>query len=166
MPLYAMVVLLGASGCQQSAPEAEMSYIISTDEVVSVRQLVKTARVLRAYRQLTAVELREISLRLSRIFEALVDAELEQLRVQAKAERRPMPTRALARQQVVQRVGRILALPILTSETQSAVAFGKITDSAVELTPTAYEVDRPIVQLAPGGEIHTPEGQKATLVGK
>ena len=77
-----------------------------------------------------------------------------------------MPTRGAARQRVAERMGRILALPILTSETQSAVAFGKITDSALELTPTAYQVDTPVAGIAPGGEIHTADGQKATLVGK
>jgi hypothetical protein len=167
IPLYAAAALLGATGCQQPLSEGEsLSYIISTDQPLSVRQLVRTARVLREYRQLTAAELTEISQRLSRIFEALVDAELEQMKQQAIIQHQPMPTRREARQRVAQRMGHILALPILTSETQSVVAFGKITDSSLELTPTAYQVDTPVAGIEPGGEIRTSDGQKATLVGK
>lgn len=162
------VLITGAllSACV-SPNESATTYLITSDQPLSVRQLVRTARVIAEYRQLTPAEITQIQRRLSRIFEDMVTAELQAMQRDAEARPElPRPTRRDARARVIQRLGPEFALPLLTLDNRSVVAFGRVTREAVEVTKTAFEIDAPVASLPAGAAIKTAEGQKATLVGQ
>jgi hypothetical protein len=149
------------------APETqapEQSFIISTDSEIGVRQLQRTARVLREYRELTASEIANLEKQLTAIFKGMVDVEFQRQREEAKRKGLPPPTRAAAEDTVRKRLNHVLALPVLTSDQRSVVAFGKLKPGAPEIARMAYEVDAPVATLETGAEVTAMDGAKALLV--
>jgi hypothetical protein len=150
------------AGCEVT-PQPETSFIISSEETLTARQLVRTARVLRELGPLDAAQLTELEARLQRIFDREVDAEFARMAKAARRAGKPPPTRAQAKQVVMRTMAETLALPIFTASTRSAVAFGKIRDGVAEVTARAYEVDTPVANLTPGTEVKLPNGAVAKV---
>lgn len=173
-PLASLALCILLFGCATSSKPGTSSgpitYIVTSEEELQVRDLVRTARVLSRYRDLNNLEMADIQKRLTRIFDELVTVELETLRKQeavraTKAGRQPRPvTRADAREQLLQRLGKDLVLPVLTNENHSVVAFGRITGDGVQVTRTTFEIDQPAADLPPGSIVTTKEGSKATVI--
>lgn len=168
--LLLLSALAGCTSSRLSSAADPVTYTITSDGELQVRDLVRTARVLAKHRDLTDTELDEVRKRLSRIFEGLVTLELESLRKQEAAQARKEGrrvrniTRADARQQLLERLGKDLAVPVLSNENRSAVAFGRVEKDGVEVNRTAYEIDQPVADLPPGSRITTPERKKAALL--
>lgn len=136
---------------------APVSFIISSDRPVSVRELSRVARAVRPYKQLSAAEIAEIQDEVRRVVDDLVAAEL--------AGQTPSPPRQQqARARVLKRVGRQVAVPLPTHDQRPAVAFAKLENGEVRVTPTAFEIDKPAEQLTPDAEVTTPEGSPARLL--
>ena len=145
-------------------------FLISAEEPVGVGELVEVARLLGPYRQLEASEMEALEARLEKELGRLVEVEFETLlRAEKRASRgrvfrRPVVTRASAREVLLARLGRDLALPLLTSDNRSVVVFGRVTGEAVKVSATAYEVEG---KLGGGGgrqEVGTPGGGRAVVV--
>lgn len=73
--------------------------------------------------------------------------------------------REQARQRVLARLGKELALPVLTNDNRSAVAFGRMNGEQFQVTAKAYEIDASLSALKPEAKIITADGKKATLLG-
>jgi hypothetical protein len=160
-----LLLALTLVSCEAPQEQVEQSFIISSTEgQVGVRQLVRTARVLREYRQLTAAEIEQVQQRLTAIFGQLVDVEYQRLQAEAKRLGLPAPKRKDAEAAVRKQLGKVLALPILTTDQRSVVAFGQLTPGATQVTRMAYEVDAPVAQLQTGSQVQALDGAKATLV--
>lgn len=167
----ALVCVLAGAGCgtireDGPNPVRGTTFLITTDKPLGVRQLVRTARVIAEYRQLTRDEIAEIQRRLSRIFADMVSAELELMRREPASASSSRPTRALARARVLTRLGPDFALPLLTPDNRSVVTFGRITGDGIEVIRTAFEIDAPVSTLPAGAEVTTPDGRSAMLVGR
>ena len=146
------------------------TYLISSDQELSVQQLARTARILSRYRDLTDAELAQVERRLQRVFEDMVSLEFQQMvkaeARRAKAEGRPVKriTRADARAQLLDRLGKDLALPVLAEENHSVVAFGRVQEGKVEVTRTAYQIDTPAATNV--SSVQKPGGGVAKLVSE
>ena len=147
----------------------EARFQIVTDRELDLHELAKIAKVIGPYRQLTQAEVRQIETRLRRFVDDLVVEEEKRIEAQ---QRRTPPRRPLskteihaeAKSRVLSRLGKDLALPLLTSDNRSVVAFGSIQGEAVEVTSTAYEIDKPASRIKPGGEVTKLDGTKAMLI--
>ncbi len=131
------------------ASRQKSTFLVSAEQTLGVRQIVRVARIIGPYRQLSPAEIAKIQLRVAKEFERLVDVEWAQMqkeeRRQAKAHPRRRPaviTRADARQRVLARLGKELAIPLLTSDNRSAVVFGKLTPRDVQVTGNAFEIEK------------------------
>jgi hypothetical protein len=150
--------------CEMSRPT---SYLIEADRALGVRELVKIAHVLRAYRDATPAELNEARAKLSRMIDGLVDIEVEEMMKLEPARPKPRAktiVRVAARARVIERLGKEFALPMLSSESRSVVMFGKVNGDLIEMTPTAYELDVAVKDLPVGSQIAKRDGSKATLL--
>ena len=170
LPTYRFGLALASivlGGCS-SAPSSPTTFLISSDRELSVRKLVLTARILNRYRDLTEGEVADVERRLQRVFDDLVTLEFQQMvkaeAQRAKTEGRPARriTRADARTQLLARLGKDLALPVLAEENHSVVAFGRVQEGKVEVTRTAYQVDTPATANAI--TVQRPDGGVAKLV--
>jgi hypothetical protein len=173
--LSACAVML-LTGCDSpTGSSTGMSYLLTTDETVDLRQLVRVARVIGPYQQLTAADMQRIRTRLQDVLDDLVSVEIGQMereeKARVKAGKPPSPPRTAeqmrqtARERVLARLGKDLALPLLTSDNRSAVAFGKVTGTGLEVTATAYEVDLPRSELKAGTTVKNAQGAEAKVVG-
>ena len=147
----------------------ESRFVIATDRELGLHELAKMAKVIGPYRQLTQAEVRQIKARLRRWIDDLVmdeekDIEEEQRRTPERRQLSKPEIHGVAMTRVLARLGKDLALPVVTSDNRSVVAFGSIQDETVEVTSTAYEIDTPPAQLKPGSEVTQLDGTKATLI--
>jgi hypothetical protein len=153
-----------------SDEERAISYTLSTSDTVAIRDLERVAKVLARDRDLTPAELTRVQEELTAIFEQLVTVELQNMvraeRVIAKAQKRTPRriTRMDARQQLLQRLGRDLALPFLTNESRSTVVFGRVDPAGITVSKETWQTDRPVSQLPEGSTITDPNGKKASLL--
>jgi hypothetical protein len=136
---------------------APVSFLISSDRPVSVRELSRVARAVRPYKQLSAAEIAEIQDEVRRVVDDLVAAELAGQTPSA-------PRQQQARARVLKRVGPQVAVQLPTRDQRPAVAFAKLENGEVRVTPTAFEIDKPAEQLAPDAEVTTLEGSPARLL--
>jgi len=147
-----------------------ITYTLTTSSTVEVRDLERAARVLARHRDLTPQELAAVTAELNRIFEAMVTVEMQTMqRIEkrtAKVERRKARTitREDARQQLLQRLGRDLALPVLQNESRSTVVFGRVDDGGVSVSKGAWKTDRQVKELPAGSRISSPDGRDAVLL--
>lgn len=154
----------------KSRPSEAITYTLSTSEEVEIRDLEQAANVLARHRDLTPEELVQVQKELTRIFENLVTIELRSMesveRRAAKAERRRprVITRADARQMLLQRLGKDLALPVLTNESRSTVVFGRIDEQGVSVGKETWQTDRPVTEMPTGSTVTHPAGKKAALL--
>ncbi len=74
--------------------------------------------------------------------------------------------RRVARERVLARLGKELALPMPTKDDRSVVAFGRMEGEQFEVTSKAYEIDVAAGKLRSEAKIAKQDGGKATLVGK
>lgn len=170
-PLTVSLAAVMMQGCAtKPRPEEVVSFTFTTSDTVDVRDLEQAAKVLGRHRDLTPDELAIVSKELSRIFESLVTVELRQLekaeRKQAKIERRKprLITREDAKQSLLERLGRDLALPVLTNESRSTVVFGRVEKDGVTLSPQTWTNDKPVTDLPPGSRVTDPKGKPSSLL--
>lgn len=71
-----------------------------------------------------------------------------------------------ARERVLARLGKDLALPMLTTDNRSVVAFGKMEGEQFQVTTKAYEIDTAAIQLSPDAKVNTLDGKPSTVVGQ
>jgi hypothetical protein len=71
-----------------------------------------------------------------------------------------------ARERVMARLGKDLALPLRTEDQRSVIAIGRMTGEQFQVTSKAYEIDVAVSKLASGAVVTTLEGGKAKVVGK
>lgn len=207
--LILMVVLLVGCSASRSPSDLdgpifgfrhETTMLVETDRTVDVHELVRLARVIRFYRDLTPDEVDDLRQRLQQEVHDLIDIELRSARpllekqkarlegqhrkellalrgdpAQAKAvqefhatalRRLEEEAREQARQRVLARLGRDLALPVLTNDNRSVVAFGRMNGEQFQVTAKAYEIDVSISALKPEAQVMTADGRKATLLGR
>lgn len=159
------------------------TFVISPESgTVHARDLATVARVLRRYKTLSAAEQALVKSSVARRLNALVALEVHRL-VQAQApERRALqqlPDRALAArrlaaldaavqqeaaERVAQRLGRLLAVPLKTSDNRSAVAYARVGTQGVEIARDADEIDRPIASLVEGEGVQRERNEIAKVV--
>lgn len=145
-------------------------FLISAEEPVGVGELVEVARLLGPYRQLEVSEMEALEARLERELGRLVEVEYETLlKAEKKASRgrvfrRSVVTRESAREVLLARLGRDLALPLLTSDNRSVVVFGRVRGEAVKVSATPYEVDRRLDGSGGRQEVGTPGGGRAVVL--
>lgn len=178
--LWILFSLMVLSSCQQTQSDADpdapifgqaatnATFLVSADEPVGVEELVRVARIIGPYRQLEPQEIAALEIKLKRELDRLVDIEFEQMLKEQKSITRHQPfrriivTRESARERLLARLGKDLALPLLTSDNRSAVVFGRISKEAIKLSPTAYEISPSTPQEQPQ-QVVTPSGVKAKL---
>jgi len=203
-------MVLALAGCNASRSSADLdgpmfgarretTLLIETDRTVDVHELVRLAKVVRFYRNLSAHEVEDLRRRLQQEVDDLVDVELQSARPQLEKQKArlevqhrkdlesvradPGKARALqeshaialqrleqdareqARQRVLARLGKDLALPVLTNDNRSVVAFGRMNGEQFQVTAKAYEIDVSISALKPEAKVITADGRKATLLG-
>jgi hypothetical protein len=172
--------LIALNGCQQTQPGADAdapmfgraktdaTFLVSSDEPVGVGELVRVARIIGPYRQLQPAEIAALELRLEKKLDRLVELEYQQMLKEEKAiaktqpSRRRVITRESARERLLARLGKDLALPLLTSDNRSAVVFGRVNKADIKVLPTAYEINQQLNQEPPQ-QVVTPSGARATI---
>jgi hypothetical protein len=167
-----LVLAMFLVGCG-SLTKPSVTYVITTDDSVSVQQLYQTARVLGKYREMNEAEVKAVETELMRLFDRVVVVEQRRLQKEedqrAKKERRKplVVTRAQAKASVLDRLGKDLALPVLAGENRSVVAFGRVDGESVEVSRTAYEVSPLRPEVKTGDKVELPDGKStATLIGQ
>ena len=73
--------------------------------------------------------------------------------------------RQQARERVIARLGKDLALPLQTSDQRSVIALGRMMGEQFQVTSKAYEIDVAASKLAAGAVVTTLAGGKATVAG-
>jgi hypothetical protein len=154
----------------------------STDEVMHARDLAKVARVLRRYKTLEAAERALVKSSVATRLHGLVALEVQRVEVRyraARAEIARLPDRAVAAQRraeldeairreatenVIKRLGNLVAVPLKTSDNRSAVAFARIGGNTIEVAADAGEIDRPIASLIEGEQVRSERGQTASFI--
>jgi hypothetical protein len=172
--------LIALNGCQQTQPgadadapmfgraKADATFLVSSEEPVGVGELVRVARIIGPYRQLQPAEIAALELRLEKELDRLVEIEYQQMLKEEKAISKTQPsrsrviTRESARERLLARLGKDLALPLLTSDNRSAVAFGRVNKADIKVLPTAYEINQQLNQEPPQ-QVVTPSGTRATI---
>ena len=71
-----------------------------------------------------------------------------------------------ARERVLARLGKDLALPMLTTDNRSVVAFGKMEGEQFQVTTKAYEIDTAAAKLSPGAKVTALNGKPSTVIGQ
>ena len=136
---------------------------------MDVDELATVARIIGPYRQLTPAEMMDVERRLERALDRLVDLEMQEMEKERKRAplssplRKRVVTREAARQRVIDRLGKDLALPLITSDNRSAVVFGRVSNDKVKLSSTAYEIDQKPVKDT-FQKVTTPSGGSAVVV--
>ncbi len=157
--------------CSAPATKTQtLSYTLTASGPVEMRDLQRAAKVLARYRTLTPQELAAATAELNSIFDAMVTVERENMqrmeRQTAKAQRRRprLITPEEARQQLLQRLGRDLALPVLRNESRSTVVFGRVDERGVTVSGDAWTTDQKVTDLPQGSRISAPKGGEASLL--
>ncbi|MCX6856299.1 MAG: hypothetical protein NTV80_15500 [Verrucomicrobia bacterium] len=178
--LFIFLILLALNGCQQTQlgadadepmfgkAKTDATFLVSSEEPVGVGELVRVARIIGPYRELQPAEIAELELRLEKELDRLVEIEYQQMLkeektiVRTQPSRRRVITRETARERLLARLGKDLALPLLTSDNRSAVVFGRVNKGDIKVLPTAYEINRQMNQEPPQ-QVVTPAGARATI---
>lgn len=176
--LPAFLLLAGCSSPRPGAdPDAPMfgrnrtssTFLVSAEGAVDVDEIATVARIIGPYRQLTPAEMMDVERRLERALDRLVDLEMQEMEKERKRAplssplRKRVVTREAARQRVIDRLGKDLALPLITSDNRSAVVFGRVSNDKVKLSSTAYEIDQKPVKDT-FQKVTTPSGGSAVVV--
>jgi hypothetical protein len=85
---------------------------------------------------------------------------------QAELQRIDQEVQATARERVLARLGKDLALPVLTTDNRSVVAFSKMDGEQFQVTTKAYEINVAASQLRSGAKVTALNGQPSTVVGQ
>jgi len=160
-----------------------ITYVVApTDAVVDVEDLAKVARVLRRYKTLEAGERALVKSSVAKRLHGLIAQEVQRVEGHyraARAEIFRLPDRAEAAKRladlnemvrreatenVIKRLGNLVAVPLKTSDNRSAVAFAHIGGKTIEVAADAGEVDRPIASLVEGERVQTEAGQTASFI--
>jgi hypothetical protein len=146
------------------------------------RDLAQVARVLRRYKELSAAEQALVKSRVAQRLNALISLEVVRVTIAHQGEReavkrlpdKQQATRRLAEldskirreaeAHVYQQLGKLLAVPLKTSDNRSAVAFARIGETGIEVAKDAGEIDRPIATLVAGEMVEVAPRQLATVV--
>lgn len=146
-------------------------HIGTNDDVIHARDLAKVARVLRRYKTLEAAERALVKSSVAKRLHGLIALEIQRVEVRHRAERAEiarLPDRAAATQRlavleetirreatenVIKRLGNLVAVPLKTSDNRSAVAFARIGGKTIEVAADAGEIDRPIASLIEGERV-------------
>lgn len=183
LPVFLKILasLLLLVGCKQvrpgTDPDAPMfgsaktnsTFLVSSEEPVGVDELARIARIIGPYRQLQPQEMTALELRLERELNRLVEIEYQQMLKEEKSGNLPRQyggkkvTRETARERLLARLGKDLALPLLTSDNRSAVVFSRISKGDIKISPTAYEIQHSATDDLPQ-QVITPSGFKATVI--
>jgi hypothetical protein len=173
------ITLLFASCATRQAPSTDLdepifgsshptTFVVSpNDGVVHGRDLAKVARVLRRYKTLDAAERALVKSSVAKRLNGLIALEVQRVEVRHRTERAEiarLPDRAAAAtrlaelqatirreatENVIRRLGNLVAVPLKTSDNRSAVAFARI-GKTIEVAADAGEIDRPIASLVEG----------------
>ena len=71
-----------------------------------------------------------------------------------------------ARERLLARLGKDLALPVLTTDSRSVVAFGRMQGEQFQVTTKAFEIDVAAAMLRTGAKVSDTNGNEATVVGQ
>ncbi|HEV7401497.1 MAG TPA: hypothetical protein VGO11_01170 [Chthoniobacteraceae bacterium] len=164
-------------------PSHPTTYIVApTDDVVHARDLAKVARILRRYKTLEAAERALVKSSVAKRLNGLIALEVQRVEVRHRAERAEisrLPDRAEAAKRlaalnetirreatenVIKRLGNLVAVPLKTSDNRSAVAFARIGGKTIEVAADAGELDRPIASLIEGERVQTEVGRTAAFM--
>lgn len=85
---------------------------------------------------------------------------------QAELQRIDQDVQVTASERVLARLGKDLALPVLTTDNRSVVAFGKMEGEQFQVTTKAYEIDVAASQLRSGTKVTALNGQPSTVIGQ
>jgi hypothetical protein len=145
--------------------------VVPTSSVIHAGDLAKAARILRRYKTLEAAERALVKSAVAKRLHGLIALEIQRVEVRHRAERAEiarLPDRAAAAQRlaaldetirreatenVIKRLGNLVAVPLKTSDNRSAVAFARIGGKTIEVAADASEIDRPIASLIEGEKV-------------
>ncbi len=149
------------------------TYLVApTDSVLHVRDLARTARILRKYKTMDAAERALVKSAVAKRLHGLIALEIHRLEPKYRAERerlRRLPDKGATareiarldediRKQALVKVaarlaGHDLAVPLKTADSTSAVAFARVDGERIDIFADAYELDRPLASLREGDQI-------------
>jgi len=132
------------------------------------RDLVAVARVLRFYKTLDAAERALLKTAVVHRLNALVALEIQRVILERPPQSLGFRNAELyseARDRVLQRLGKLIAIPLKTSDSHFSVAFARLNKGIIEVVADTSEIDQRVETLIEGNGVRTVGGEIATVMG-